>query len=117
MRRLLVVVAMALVCVAATSCGSDDAAKVAPKVVELVVPAGTQARLDKGETVEVMPAKLEFRVGDTLRIRNDDVADQYMGPYLVLAGQQFELRFGAPGRYAGLCSLSGGSSYEIVITK
>lgn len=115
MRRLVVALAMAFVVITATSCGSAETAP--PKVVELVVPAGTQARLDRGETVEVMPAKLEFRVGDTLRIRNDDIADQYVGPYLVMAGKQFELRFGAPGRYAGLCDLSGGASYEIVISK
>jgi hypothetical protein len=85
-------------------------------VVEIVVPVGTQDRLDRGEVVSVMPAKLEFRVGDTLRIRNDDRADQYVGPYFVKAGKEFELQFGAPGRYEGLCDLSGGSSYEIVIT-
>jgi len=33
-----------------------------PEVVEFVVPAGTQARLDAGETIEIMPAELTFRV-------------------------------------------------------
>ncbi len=117
MRRFVVALAMAAVAVTSASCGSDGAGKAAPKVVELVVPAGTQDRLDRGEVVEVMPAKLEFRVGDTLRIRNDDDTDQYVGPYLVLAGRQFELRYGKPGRFTGLCDLSGGASYEIVITK
>jgi hypothetical protein len=115
-RRVRVVIAVAFACIAATSCGSEPADSAPPKVVEIVVPTGTQAKLNRGETVQVMPARLEFRVGDVLRVRNDDVVDQYVGPYLVVAGQQFELRFGAPGRYAGLCNLSGGSSYEIVIT-
>lgn len=88
-----------------------------PQVTEIVVPRGTQERLDRGETVTVMPSVLRFRVGDTLRIRNDDVVDQSVGPYLVPAGEQFELRYGKPGRYEGLCPLSEGSTYEIVVTE
>ncbi len=106
--------------IGATSCGSADETGSRPggsEIVEIVVPFGTQARIDRGETVSVMPAKLQLRVGDTLRIRNDDEVEQYVGPYLVLAGQQFELQYGAAGRYEGLCALSGGARYEIVITE
>jgi hypothetical protein len=101
---------------AVASCGGDEA-NTEPQVVDIVVPAGTQDRLDRGEPVDVMPARLEFRVGDTLRIRNDDRVDQYVGPYLVRAGEQFELTYGAPGHYQGLCTLSGNAGYEIVITR
>ncbi len=104
--------------IAAVSCGgSNGASDKASKVVEIVIPAGTQDKLNRGELVDVMPAELTFRVGDIIRIRNDDTADQYAGPYLVQAGQQFELKFGAPGRYGGLCNLSGGATYSLVITE
>jgi hypothetical protein len=96
------------------ACGGD-AGSGTPQVVEIVIPLGTMERLARGEVVDVMPAKLEFRVGDTLRVRNDDRADQFVGPYFVRAGEQFELTYGSPGRYEGLCNLSGGASYEIVI--
>jgi hypothetical protein len=112
-RSLIAIVALAGLAVA--SCGADDTNR-NPQTVEIVVPAGTQDRLDRGEPVDVMPAKLTFRVGDTLLIRNDDRVDQYVGPYLVRAGQQFELTYGAPGHYQGLCTLSGSAGYEIVIT-
>ena len=101
----------------ATASCSGGGASGPQKVVEIVVPAGTQDKLNRGELVDVMPAELYFRVGDVIRIRNDDSVDQYAGPYLVQAGQQFELKFGAPGKYGGLCNLSGGSTYMIVITE
>ena len=55
------------------------------QLVEIIVPAGTQARLDRGESVTVMPTLLELRVGDRLRIENRDSADQLVGPYVVRA--------------------------------
>ncbi len=115
-RGLLAALLIPLLSLSATSC-SDGGASAKGKVVEIVVPAGTQAKLDRGELVDVMPSELYFRVGDTIRIRNDDTADQYAGPYLVQAGTQFELKYGSPGKYGGLCSLSGGSTYLIVITE
>jgi plastocyanin len=86
------------------------------RVTEIVVPAGTQARLERGETVVVMPAELRLRVGDTLRIRNEDAVEQAVGPFVVAAGEVFELRYGAPGEYEGYCPLSEGETYRIVVT-
>lgn len=115
-RGILAALLVPLLGLAAISC-SDGGAKSKGKVVEIVVPAGTQAKLDRGELVDVMPSELYFKVGDVFRIRNDDSVDQYAGPYLVQAGQQFELKYGSPGKYGGLCNLSGGSTYLIVITE
>lgn len=89
----------------------------APRVVEFVVPPGTAARLAAGETVTIMPSHVSLRVGDTLRIRNDDVVDQSVGPYLVAAGETVEMTYGQTGRYEGFCPLSEGSTYVIEITR
>lgn len=88
-----------------------------PQVLEFVVPPGTQARLTLGETVTIMPAEISLRVGDTLRIRNDDTSDQSVGPYFVAAGETVEITYGQPGRYEGYCPLSEGSTYVIEITR
>lgn len=112
-RRLLGALALGLVLVLATACGDvgDD-----PQVVELVVPAGTADRLAAGEDVVVLPAELKLSVGDVLRIRNEDDTDQSVGPWLVAAGDSFELRFGEPGRYQGSCPLADGDTYDIVVS-
>ncbi len=86
------------------------------ETLELVVPAGTGDRLAMGETVTIMPSELTFRVGDTIRIRNDDRFPQSVGPYLVAAGEVFELQYGSPGTYEGYCPLSQGETYRIVVT-
>jgi plastocyanin len=112
-RALALVLAAVVVLAAAAGCGGGDDAG---EVREIVVPLGTQERLDRGEDVVVMPSELRFQVGDTLRIRNDDVAHQTVGPYEVPAGEQFELRYGKPGRYEGVCPLSEGDAYTIVVT-
>jgi hypothetical protein len=94
-------------------------AQIVPRgsVTEIVVPEGTQARLESGEVVVVMPAVLEMRVGDRLRIENQDVADHLVGPYFLAAGETLEISYGAPGEYEGLCALSGGGRYVLVITE
>lgn len=92
-------------------CGDDRQAQ----TVEVVVPAGTQDRLDAGETVDVMPARIELRVGDTLLLRNEDDVDQTVGPYFVAAGRILSLTYSVPGRYEGYCPLSGSDGYEIVV--
>ncbi len=101
----------------AASCGGDGRTTAKGQVTEIVIPEGTQAKLDRGELVNVMPAELYFKVGDVIRIRNDDSVDQFAGPFRVQAETQFELKFGSPGQYGGYCSLSGGADYKIVITE
>jgi hypothetical protein len=111
--RLLVLLVVAAVCAALIgACGADDRA---PQTIEIVVPAGTQERLDRGETVEIMPARLELRVGDTLVIRNEDAVAQSVGPYSVPAHGETRLTYGSPGRFEGYCPLSEGQRYEIIV--
>lgn len=95
----------------ASACSTPE-----PQTIEVVVPAGTQDRLDAGETVDVMPARIEMRVGDTLVIRNDDSVRQSVGPYQVEANRSIRLTYGTPGTFEGYCPLSEGERYEIVIT-
>ena len=97
----------------ATACGSDEPE---PRTIEIVVPAGTGERLAAGEKVVVMPARLEFTVGDQIRIRNEDSVEQSVGPYVVQAGEELLLRYGKEGTYEGYCPLTEGERYEIVVT-
>lgn len=111
LRRLLGALLVLVVAGPVTACGDDRE----PQTVEVVVPAGTQDRLDAGEEVDVMPARIELRVGDTLHLRNEDDVDQTVGPYFVTAGGNLSLTYSVPGRYEGYCPLSGSDGYEIVV--
>lgn len=94
-----------------TGCGGERE----PETLEIVVPAGTQDRLLEGETVTVMPARIDLRVGDTIIVRNEDEVTQSVGPYVVGAGDEISFTYGAPGVYEGYCALSEGERYEIVV--
>lgn len=110
-----VLVALLLVVVAAfgmAGCSSEPESQ----VHRYVIPLGTQDRLAKGERVEVWSGDLTVRVGDTLQVRNDDVVSFPFGPYRVDALSEFEIVFGAPGVYTGLCPLIGDADeYRLVV--
>lgn len=110
-----VVAALLLVAIAAFGvAGCADAPE--PVVHSYVIPLGTQNRLAKGERVEVWSGDLTVRVGDTLRVRNDDVVGFPFGPYRVDALSEFEIVFGAAGVYTGFCPLIGDADeYRLVV--
>ena len=106
-RRLLIAVLLLMV-LPACGGGADT--------FEIVVPAGTQERILAGEVIDVMPNRIELRVGDTLLIRNEDSVTQSVGPYMVAAGREMTLTYGSVGRYEGYCPLSADETYEIIVT-
>ncbi len=85
-----------------------------PTTHTYTVPAGTGARQDQGEQVEVMPTDLHLEVGDHLVIINEDDRVQTVGLFTVRPGETLDTPFGRPGVYKGACTVS--SSGQIVIT-
>lgn len=111
MRRVLGLLAtVALVALVASGCGAASR-----ESVEIVIPAGTQDRLDAGEEVVVMPERLELTVGDVLVIRNQDDVTQSVGPHTVPADSVMRFTYGTAGTYEGYCPLSKDERYEIVV--
>jgi hypothetical protein len=88
--------------------GSGEAA-----TYEYVIPYGTNVRLEAGQPVDIMPTELEARVGESIRVTNDDDADFMVGPFFVRARSTVGMRFTEPGRLVGTCDMS--TSGEIVI--
>lgn len=110
-----VVAALCIVALVALVAGCSGGDGREPVTISIVVPAGTQQAIEAGEQIELMPTRLEFHVGDTLHIRNDDVVTHSVGPYSVAAGAEFRFTYGAPGVFEGYCPLSEGDRYEIVV--
>ena len=109
MRRLVVVVlALGL---AATACSQERGPLVIddPTAVEAdyeyVIPPGTGARFDAGETVDILPATLEVRVGEVLRIINQDEREHLVGPFYVGAGETLTQQFANEGDFTGICTV------------
>lgn len=81
--------------------GADDDA-----TYEYKVPFGTGNRIDSGEVVEIMPQQLTVKVGESIRIVNDDIRDYMIGPFFVMAGQTLAMRFTHKGTIKGVCEIN-----------
>jgi hypothetical protein len=107
-RRLAVVVATALVLV---GCGGGAAPGTARAVggaspdLRYVIPAGTAAELAAGRRVDLLPERLDLRVGDVIQIVNRDDQGQVIGPFFVAARSTMTQRFTSPGTFVGRCTV------------
>ncbi len=130
-KRLLAGIMLTTVLVTATACGSDPATTdaTAPSAqwgalgeteaatYEFVVPYGTSVRIDQGQVVDLMPRQLDVKVGESIRIKNQDSRDYMIGPFYVTAGQSLAMRFSQEGQLSGLCSMNPEGEFVIDVTK
>lgn len=102
----------------AASAGAAPAPLVDPATGGLtyVIPAGTHARQQAGETVSIVPAVIELKVGQPLAIRNDDVVAHTVGPFFADPGTTSRYEFRRPQTVAGECSLHPSGRLEIRVT-
>jgi plastocyanin len=92
---------------------SADAAAAAD--FDYLIPAGTGARLDAGERVEIIPAELEVKVGQVIRIVNEDDRGHIIGAFFVAAGETLRQTFSSPGVLAGECSVHPSGSFVLTV--
>ena len=91
--------------------GADEQA-----TYEYVVPYGTSVRIDQGQKVDLMPQRLDVKVGESIRITNQDGRDYMIGPVFVTAGQSLAMRFTQPGELSGVCSMNPEGVFTISVT-
>lgn len=71
---------------------------------EIVIPEGTGAAVDAGEDVDVVPTEIEVPVGDTLVLINEDTRPHVVGPFTVMADDEYRYTFDREERFSGGCS-------------
>ena len=84
-----------------------------PQVIELVIPEGTAERVARGESPPTIPDSMTFVVGDTLLVKNDDLADHELGPLWIPAGSSATLSLDAVQSYAYACSFQPGKYFGL----
>ena len=87
-----------------------------PTTYTYTVPAGTGARQDAGELVEIMPTRLDLSVGDHLVIVNQDDRVQTVGLFTVRPGETLDTPFPKPGVFKGACTMSADGQIVITVT-
>lgn len=84
---------------------------------DYVIPEGTQAKLSRGEPVEIMPPTLDVEVGESIRIRNDDNEGAMVGIFYVGAGEVVSMRFTTPGTLSGVCEVNAEGTFTINVAE
>lgn len=124
-RRHLLLLLAPLLAVTTVSCGDDRADRVQSSPLaadedatyEYEVPYGTGNRIDSGATIEIMPQNLEVRVGESIRIVNNDTRDYMIGPFFVMAGQTLAMRFTNKGVLRGVCEVNSAGEFVITVSE
>lgn len=80
---------------------------------DYVIPPGTAARIAAGDTVDIVPRALTVRVGESIRIVNDDEEGHVVGVFYVGAGETLTKRFTAPGELSGSCSVHSDGEFTL----
>ena len=89
---------------------SSDAAQ-----FDYTIPLGAGEALDAGTPLEILPAELDAKVGDTIRIVNDDVRGHTVGPFFVGAHETLSQRFSSPGEFVGVCTVHPSGEIVLVV--
>jgi hypothetical protein len=82
----------------------NESAARAPQTIEIIIPAGTAARVEAGEDPPGIPDELAFVLGDQLLVHNQDSVTHTLGPLLVPAGASASLPLTQPENLALSCS-------------
>ena len=88
-----------------------------PKVIELVIPAGTADRVARGEVSPAIPASMAFVVGDTLVVKNEDSTNHQLGPLWIPAGSSASLSLNSVQSYAYECSFQPGKIFGLDVNE
>jgi len=90
--------------------GADDAGEYAH---DFNIPPGTADRIAAGQVVEIVPAELVVKVGDAIRIVNNDTEDHIVGVFFVASGETLTQRFNSEGVLEGECSVHPSGAFTL----
>ncbi len=120
MRRLLAISALLLV--ASCANGPDGALVVdqeAPGAAEYsyVIPEGAGEAFDQGTPLDILPAELDVKVGETIEIVNRDDRGHLIGPFYVGPLETLRQRFARTGEYVGVCSVHPSGEITVQVSE
>ncbi len=82
----------------------------------IVIPAGTSARVEAGEDVNILPPDLNFQLRDTLVLVNNDSTAHTVGPFTIGPGQRLSQRMSKVATFSAFCTLHADGSITIDIS-
>ena len=110
----IVTLALALIGVLA-ACGVGSEASSSEPTFSYVIPAGAGDRINSGEPLDILPARLVADLDETIEIVNNDDRAHLLGPWYVGPGETLRERFTVPGTYDGACSIHPSGGFAVVV--
>ena len=80
---------------------------------DFYIPLGTADRIAAGEEVEIVPREMSVKVGESIRIVNDDDEGHVVGVFYVGAGESLTKRFESVGVLEGECSVHPSGAFTL----
>jgi hypothetical protein len=84
-----------------------------PQRIELLIPAGTAQNVAAGQAPPGIPEDMNFVVGDTLAVVNQDDVDHQLGPLWIPAGATASLYLDMEENYIMDCSFQPNKAFGI----
>lgn len=84
---------------------------------EYTIPAGAGEQIDSGEPLDILPARIDAKVGHIIQIINHDDRGHLVGPWFVGANETLRQRFSYPGDYIGICSVHPSGEIKVNVTE
>ncbi len=118
-----IVTLLAVVTSGVAACTSDDVAgpglspvaAVGAATYEYTIPLGAGEALDAGTPLEILPGELVTKVGETVRIVNEDDRGHNVGPWFVGANETMNQEFTSEGEFVGDCSVHPSGQLILVV--
>jgi len=121
-RLIAAVVAVGLL---AGACGDDtsalelneDSAVGETADYQFTIPLGAGEALDAGSPLEILPARLDTKVGEVIEIVNEDERGHLVGPFFVGARETLRQKFSAAGEFEGICTVHPSGEIVVAVTE
>lgn len=79
------------------------------------IPLGAGEALDAGSPLEILPARLDAQVGESIEIVNEDDRGHLVGPWFVGAHETLRQEFVSAGEFIGECTVHPSGQIIVVI--
>lgn len=80
-----------------------------------VIPKGTAEKVALGTHDKIFPSVLYVKVGQTIRIVNEDRIAYTVGPFAIGANQTLEQVMRSPGTFEGECTTHEGARFLMIV--
>lgn len=121
-RRLVAAIATAIVLLS-SACSADDSnltfgdGSLQEPDYSFTIPFGSGEQIDAGVPVEILPARLDVKVGEVIHINNEDDRGHLVGPFFVGPNEELSQRFASVGELVGECSVHPSGELTVSVTQ